>query len=141
MDNFDNRNNQNSPAEQFAPPQTADPDVSKGELFVGMNLLGKIGVIFIIIGVIAFSAASEGYLPAPARMGMVIAVGAVMAVCGELFRKTRSVVFANALTYGGVAELFIATLIGRYGFGVWGGTAAQLVGLAAAAVGILLSLR
>lgn len=146
MDNFDNRNNQynqNNPTPQYTapPPQNNAPNVSKGELFVGMNLLSKIGVIFIIIGVIAFSAASEGYLPDWVRMGMVLAIGIIMVVCGEFFRRTRSVVFANALTYGGIAELFIATLIGRFGFEVWNGTAAQFVGLAAAAVGILLSLR
>ncbi|MGN0678886.1 MAG: DUF2339 domain-containing protein [Oscillospiraceae bacterium] len=146
MDNFDNRNNQynqNNPVGQYTapPPPNTAPNVSKGELFVGMNLLSKIGVIFIIIGVIAFSAASEGYLPDWVRMGMVLAIGVIMVVCGELFRKTRSVVFANALTYGGIAELFISVLIGRLGFEVWNGTAAQVIGLAAAAVGILLSLR
>lgn len=146
MDNFDNRNsqyNQNNPIGQNTtpPPQSTAPNVSKGELFVGMNLLSKIGVIFIIIGVIAFSAASEGYLPDWVRMGMVLAIGVIMVVCGEFFRRTRSVVFANALTYGGIAELFISVLIGRFGFEVWNGTAAQVIGLAAAAVGILLSLR
>lgn len=146
MDNFDNRNsqyNQNNPIGQNTtpPPQNTAPNVSKGELFVGMNLLSKIGVIFIIIGVIAFSAASEGYLPDWVRMGMVLAIGVIMVVCGEFFRRTRSVVFSNALTYGGIAELFISVLIGRFGFEVWNGTAAQVIGLVAAAVGILLSLR
>lgn len=146
MDNFDNRNNQynqNNPNGQYTapPPANTAPNVSKGELFVGMNLLSKIGVIFIIIGVIAFSAASEGYLPDWVRMGMVLAIGIIMVVCGEFFRRTRSVVFANALTYGGIAELFISVLIGRFGFEVWNGTVAQVIGLVAAAVGILLSLR
>ncbi len=145
MDNLDNRND---PQKQNITQQssvTNDPhvpnNVSKGELFVGMNLLSKIGVIFIIIGVIAFSAASEGYIPVAVRMGMVIAIGLIMLAGGEFFRGRGSVVFANALTYGGIAELFICTLIGRFGFEVWNGTVAQLVGLAAAAVGFLLSVR
>ncbi len=132
---MDNRNN---PQNQSPAPRN---NVSKGELFVGMNLLSKIGVIFIIIGVIAFSAVSEGYIPAAARMGMVIAIGIIMLAGGEFFRRKGSAVFSNALTYGGVAELFVCTLIGRFGFEIWNGTVAQIIGLAAAALGFLLSAR
>jgi len=139
MDNRNNLQNPNTPPQSNVP--NVSNNVSKGELFVGMNLLSKIGVIFIIIGVIAFSAASEGYLPTAVRMGMVIAIGLIMLAGGEFFRRRGSVVFANALTYGGIAELFVCTLIGRFGFEVWNGTVAQLIGLAAAAVGILLSIR
>lgn len=106
-----------------------------------MNILSKIGVIFIIIGVIAFSATSEGYLPDWSRMGMVAAIGAIMLVGGEFFRRRGSVVFAGALTFGGIIEAFICTLIGRFGFNIWGGTVAQVVGLAAAAIGVFLALR
>ncbi len=145
MDNLDNRNNpqQQNITHQSSVTNTPNvsSNVSKGELFVGMNLLSKIGVIFIIIGVIAFSAASEGYLPTAVRMGMVIAIGLIMLAGGGFFRRRGSAVFANALTYGGIAELFICTLIGRFGFEIWNGTIAQLVGLAAAAVGFLLSVR
>ncbi len=139
MDN-QNQQNQQTPQNQQN-PQSQQSNVSKGELFVGMNILSKIGVIFIIIGVIAFSATSEGYLPDWTRMGMVVAIGVIMLVGGELFRKKGSVVFANALTFGGIIETFVCTLIGRFGFNIWGGTAAQAVGLAAAAVGIFLALR
>ncbi len=145
MDN-QNPQNQQDPQTPQDPqnrqtPQSQQSTVSKGELFVGMNILSKIGVIFIIIGVIAFSATSEGYLPNWARMGMVVAIGVIMLVGGELFRKKGSVVFANALTFGGIAETFVCTLIGRFGFNIWGGTVAQAVGLAAAAIGIFLALR
>ncbi len=142
---MDNQNPQNQQIPQFPQasqnPQNQQSNVSKGELFVGMNILSKIGVIFIIIGVIAFSAASEGHLPDPLRMGMVIAIGLIMLAGGELFRKKGSVVFANALTFGGIMETFVCTLIGHFGFNIWGGTVAQAVGLAAAAVGIFLSMR
>lgn len=110
-------------------------------MFVGLNLLSKIGVIFIIIGVIAFSATSGDYLNNIMRMALVVAVGAIMLAAGEIFYRKKSVVFANALIYGGTAELFICVLIGRYGFDVFSGEAAQLAGLLAAAAGFLLSLR
>lgn len=112
-----------------------------GELFVGMNLLSKIGVIFIIVGVIAFSAASEGFLHVGVRLALVIALGLIMLGAGELFYRRGSHVFANALIFGGVAELFICSLIGRYGFGILSGGGAVGVGLGAAAVGFLLSAR
>ena len=71
MDNNGNFNNNNgnfpqntqnaqkpptAPANMPAPPRGA---VSKGEMFVATNLLSKIGVIFVIASVIAFSAASR----------------------------------------------------------------------------------
>lgn len=110
-------------------------------MFVGLNLLSKIGVIFIIIGVIAFSATSGYYLSGGVRMALVIFVGIIMLIAGESFYRKGSVVFANALIYGGIAELFISALIGKYGLHVFGGGGAQFVGLFAAAVGFLLSFR
>lgn len=131
--NPDNRyNNQSSNIPQ---------GVSKGELFVGVNLLSKIGVLFIIVGIIAFSAASEGYLPTALRMAMVLLVGVVMLVSGELFYRRSSAVFAAALSMGGIAELFVSVLIGRFGFELWGGELAQVLGLVIAAAGFFLSMR
>lgn len=97
-------------APQPSPPRKNSAP-SGGEMFVGINLLSKIGVIFIIIGVIAFSAASEGFIHVGIRMTMVILLGFIMLAAGELFYRKGSVVFANALIFGGVAELFILSLI------------------------------
>ena len=110
-------------------------------MLVGLNLLSKIGVIFILIGVIAFSATSGEYLNSAVRIALVISVGVIMLVSGELFYRKKSVVFANALIYGGTAELFIAALIGKLGFQIFSAEATQLVGLAAAVIGFLLSVR
>lgn len=115
--------------------------VSSGEMFVGLNLLSKIGVIFIIIGVIAFSATSGYYLSGGVRMTLVIFVGIIMLIAGEIFYRKGSVIFANALIYGGIAELYISALIGKFGFEVFGGGGAQFVGLFAAAVGFFLANR
>lgn len=115
--------------------------VSGGEMFVGINLLSKIGVVFIIIGVIAFSAASEGFIHTGIRMTMVVLLGFIMLAAGELFYRKGSVVFANALIFGGVAELFICSLIGYHGFGLLRGIDSIGIGLGAATVGMLLSVR
>lgn len=127
--------------ERTPPPVSRQNTVSGGELFVGMNLLSKIGVIFIIIGIIAFSAASEGFLPVGARLALVIFVGFVMLGAGELFYRKGSQVFANALIFGGAAELFICSLIGYHGFRILNGAGALGVGLGAAVIGLLLSAR
>ncbi|MBD5130346.1 MAG: DUF2339 domain-containing protein [Ruminococcaceae bacterium] len=122
------------------PPQSKGA-VTGGEMFVGINLLSKIGVVFIIIGIIAFSAASEGFLHVGVRLALVIALGLLMLGAGELFYRKGSPVFANALIFGGVAELFICSLIGHYGFHILSGGGSVGVGLGAAAVGFLLSAR
>ena len=119
-------------------PKNGSP--SGGEMYVGLNILSKIGVIFIIIGVIAFSAVSENYIPAWGRLAMILALGAVMTLLGEVFRRGGSVVFAGSLTFGGIAELFVCSLVGRYGFDVIG-DGALIIGAVTAAVGLLLSLR
>ncbi|MDE7399404.1 MAG: DUF2339 domain-containing protein [Oscillospiraceae bacterium] len=117
-------------------------NVSGKELFVGLNVLSKIGVIFLILGVIAFSAASKGYIPEWVRLTLVFAVGVIMLVVGELFyRKGSSKIFSLALIYGGMAELFISSLIGYYGFPVFGEFAVLGTFLGASIVGFALSER
>lgn len=123
-----------------SPPQNKGA-VTGGEMFVGINLLSKIGVVFIIIGIIAFSAASEGFLHVGARLALVIALGLLMLGAGELFYRKGSPVFANALIFGGVAELFICSLIGHYDFHILSGGGSIGVGIGAAAIGFLLSAR
>lgn len=126
--NPNNSNNQNN--------------VSNREIFVGLNILSKIGVVFLILGVIAFSAASKGYIPEFARLILVFAVGVIMLITGELFyRKGSSKAFALALIYGGTSELFVSSLIGYYGFEVFSEFAVPGTVLAASVIGFSLSQR
>lgn len=126
---------------QAAPQTQKKGAVSGGEMFVGINLLSKIGVVFIIIGVIAFSAASEGFIHTGIRMALVVLLGFIMLAAGELFFRKGSHVFANALIFGGVAELFICSLIGFHGFHILPNVAVVGMGFGAAAIGMLLSVR
>lgn len=121
-------------------PNRQSNSPSGGEMYVGLNILSKIGVIFIIIGVIAFSAVSDGYIPAWGRLAMILALGAVMTFLGEVFRRNGSVIFSLSLTFGGIAELFICALIGRFGFNVIGDSA-LIIGALTAATGLLLTVR
>ena len=125
--------NGNDPQKQGASP-------SGGEMFVGLNVLSKIGVIFIIIGVIAFSAVSGGVIAEWLRLAMILALGAVMVFLGGVFRKKGSLVFGNTLIFGGISELFIAMMSGRFGLRCTGDWALLIGGLTALA-GLLLAVR
>ena len=108
-------------------------------MFVATNLLSKIGVIFLIVSVIAFSAASEGRLPDGVRLALVLAVGVIMLVVGGVFFKKGSVIFSNALMYGGVAELFICSLVGYHGLHALNDIGAVIVGVFALLAGVIMS--
>ncbi len=88
---------------------------SSGELFVGLNILSKIGVIFIIAGFIAFTAVACD-MPGILRAGMLFALGSVMAGAGELFYRKGSAVFARTLTLGAIVEWAIAIPVSRFSF-------------------------
>ena len=122
-------------------PNAPAPQVSKRESFIGINLLSKIGVIFIIIGVIAFSAVSEDFLSPGIRTAIIFALGITMAGLGEVFYRKSSVIFARALTLGGIAELAISIIIGYTEYGSLNEWASLLIGVAVSAGAILLSLR
>lgn len=112
-------NNHNDTQNHFPQPHSPQAQSGKqtpagGELFVGLNILSKIGVVFIILGVIAFAAVSEGYISPTVRMLMIFAVGAVMAGAGELFYRMHSVIFARALTLGAIIDAAISVLISYY---------------------------
>jgi len=111
-----------------------------GELFVGLNILSKIGVIFIIAGFLAFTATSyvtSGIL----RMAMLFALGAVMAGAGELFYRKGSAVFARALTLGAVADWAIAVPVSRFSFRALGEIPAVGAATVFAAVSLFLAIR
>lgn len=140
MNNDPNKSNglNNHENSSQSPPKAV---MTSGELFVGANLIGKIGALFVIAGVIAFSAASKGYIPDGVRLVMVFAVGVIMLVTGELTYRKGSKTFSSALVFGGVAELFISGLIGYHGLEVLNSFTLIIVGVIASVVGISLSLR
>lgn len=138
-------NNPNNPQNQYqyqqSPQEPRRQSPSGGELFVGLNILSKIGVVFIILGVIAFAAVSEGYLPPLARTIMIFAVGAVMASAGELFYRMHSEIFARALTLGAIIDVAISVLISYYGLVSINDIAAIGIGTGMSLGGMMLAWR
>lgn len=115
--------------------------LSGGEKFVAINLLSKIGTVFVIASVIAFSAASEGRIPDIVRLILILAVGLIMLAAGELFRRKGSEIFANTMVYGGVAELMICAPIGRFGLEIFDDFGMLVYSTIAAALGFGLAWR
>lgn len=122
-------------------PAKAPANVAGGEMFVGLNILSKIGVIFIIIGVIAFTAVSEGYLSGEVRGGLMYLVGALMAGAGEFFYRKKSAVFARALTLGALVEWSVAVLVSYYSLEAFGCVGAIVGAALTAAIGVLFAWR
>ncbi len=130
-------------AQSTAQPTTVRtaPPKSGSEFFIGINLLSKIGVVFIIIGVIAFSAVSAPYLEPLPRTLIIFALGLLMTGLGEIFYRLDSKIFARALTLGGIAELFISILIGAFAYEALNEPASIIIGTVIAAGGLALSCR
>ncbi len=129
----------NAPASGYtAPPLHAE---NKKEFFIGVNLLSKIGVIFIIIGVIAFSAVSANYISPLVSTIINFVLGVAMVAIGEVFYRLKSVIFARALTIGGLGELAVSILIGYGTLDTLNEYGALLTGLVIAAGGLALALR
>lgn len=138
---------QEVPIQQTAPAQQAGTSTStrtaptKGEMFVGLNLLSKIGVIFIIIGAIAFTAVSEDYLSEGIRTIVLFALGLVMAGAGEFFFRKESKVFACALTLGAILELNISVILSYGDFESISDIVGAIIAIAVAAGSVFLSWR
>lgn len=79
------------------------------ESLIGLNILSKIGILFLVIAVIALS--RYGYLKLTNELkGIVIfLIGAVLLAAGEWLNRKRTNVFSIALTSGGISILYVAT--------------------------------
>ena len=79
------------------------------ESLIGLNIMSKVGILFLIIAVIALS--RYGYLNLSAEMkGVVIfAIGAMLLGIGEWLNRKMATIFSIALTSGGIGILYVAT--------------------------------
>lgn len=85
---------------------------SKNEMFIGSNLINKIGVIFVIIGAIAFSQLSPEYVPNIIKTILIFVLGAGMLLAGEIMNRKKADVFSHGITGGGTAILYAAIAAG-----------------------------
>ena len=85
------------------------------ESFIGLNLINKLGILLIVLGVIVATQYTYFTLPDMLKGILAFALGGVMLVAGELLSRKKPTVFSLGLTAGGVAVLYVA-LVSSYFF-------------------------
>jgi uncharacterized membrane protein len=90
------------------------------ERFVGLNLLNKIGIFLIIIGVITAAHYTYVQLSDVLKGIMMFVLGAAMLAGGELMNRKKPNVFSLGITAGGVALLYVALAISFFGLEILG---------------------
>ena len=111
------------------------------ESFVGLNLLNKLGIFLIIIGVIAASRFTYFKLPDMFKGIVMFLLGAAMLLGGELFNRRRANTFSLGITAGGIAVLYTALGVSYFSFEILGMYAAVVLCILITAVAFLLALR
>jgi len=111
------------------------------ERFVGLNLLNKVGILLIIIGVIAAAQYTYLQLPDMLKGVMMFTLGAIMMVAGEVLNRKNPNVFSLGITAGGVGVLYSALAISYFGLEILHMYTALLLCVLITAVTFILSTR
>lgn len=85
------------------------------EALIGLNIINKIGILLLIIGVIALTQFTYLRLPDMMKSIFVFLIGAVLLTLGELLNCKKPNVFSLGLTSGGVAILYVAIAVSYFG--------------------------
>ena len=111
------------------------------EAFIGQNLINKIGIFLIIIGVIAASQYTYVRLTDMLKGISMFALGSIMLVIGEILNRKKPNVFSLGVTSGGIAILYVATSVSYFGLKILSMYPALIICLLVTAVSFVLSLR
>jgi len=111
------------------------------EAFVGQNLINKIGMFLIVIGVIAASQYTYTRLNDIMKGISMFVLGSILLVVGEILNRKKPNVFSLGITSGGVSILYVATSISYFGLKILPMYPAIIICLLITAVSFILSLR
>ena len=111
------------------------------ERFVGLNLLNKIGILLIIIGVITAAHFTYVRLPDTLKGIMMFAFGVIMLSAGEFLNRKKPNIFSLGITAGGVGVLYAALAISYFGLLILGMYPALALCVLITAVTFILSTR
>lgn len=78
------------------------------ESFIGLNIINKLGVLLLFIGVIAGSQFTYTKLPDTLKGIFAFTFGIVLLISGELLNRKKPNVFSLGITSGGIAVLYAA---------------------------------
>ena len=111
------------------------------EAFVGGNLINKIGIVFIILGLITVSRFAVLAMSDLMRALLMAAISLAFLVAGEFLNRKKPNVFSLGLTSTGVAGLYVSLSISYFVFGIVGMIPALILCILITAGAFALSMR
>jgi len=88
------------------------------ESLIGLNIINKLGIFLLIIGVITASQFTYFRLPDTLKSVFTFAVGIVLLIAGEILNRKKPNVFSLGITSGGLAVLYVALSISYFQFDI-----------------------
>lgn len=111
------------------------------EAFIGQNIINKVGILLVVIGVIAASQVTYFKLPIMLKCILIFALGGAMLVAGELLNRKKPNLFSIGISAGGVAILYVGISVSYFIFEILGMYPAIILCVLITTVSFLLSKR
>lgn len=111
------------------------------ESFFGLNILNKVGIFLIIIGVFAASQYAYFRLSNELKGALIFVLGVAVLLSGEFLNKKISSVFSLGLIAGGVSILYIGVAVSYFSLSIIGMIPALVLCIMVTAVAFFLSIR
>lgn len=90
------------------------------ESLIGLNIINKLGIFLLVIGVITALQFTYFRLPDTLKSVFTFAIGMVLLVVGEVLNRKKPNVFSLGMTSGGLAVLYAALSISFFQFKILG---------------------
>ncbi|MCL1810018.1 MAG: DUF2339 domain-containing protein [Clostridiales bacterium] len=111
------------------------------EAFLGGNLINKLGIVFVILGIVAVAQFTFLRLPDTFKGVIMFAVSGLLLLAGELFNRRKANIFSLGVTSGGVAGLYASLSISYFLLNIISMYPAILLCVLITAGALVLSLR
>lgn len=109
------------------------------ENFIGLNVLGKAGILLFIIGIIMLGRFAYVHMSDVFKGGLIYLLGIVLVAVGELFYKKEKTVFSTTLISGGVATLYAAAATCFFAFELYNAKVTFIICVLITAAAVILS--
>ncbi len=114
---------------------------SNWEAFIGQNIINKVGIFLVIIGVIAASQVTYFKLPDMLKCILIFVLGGGMLVAGEFLNRKKPNIFSMGISAGGVAILYVGMSVSYFMYGILAMYPAIILCILITSVSFLLSKR
>lgn len=122
---------------------TINESVKKNNLesLIGLNIINKLGILLIVIGVIVASKYSSVYISDYLKGLLLFAFGGALLITGELLNRKKPNIFSLGITAGGVAVLYVSLAASYFSLNILQTVPALLICILITVVAFLLSTR